>query len=274
MALVLLALSPRVAHAQVSTWNVTTGTWATGGSWLSGAPATTGTAYFSNSTLSGSAVTAFLSAGTTIGGLVFDTGTTTLRSNSTTAQTLTLGTGGITVNATSGPVAIGVSGSMVNLVLGGTQTWTNDSTGLLTVSGTINTASSGGVDSALTIAGSGSTTLSGVISGSAGRVISLVKNGTGLLTVSGNNTFTGGSQLNAGTVNIGHVSALGTGTVRFTGNSTLQAGVAGTVANTFSIDSGVVGTFDNQSNAVTLSGVISGLGGLTKSAGSSPAPAA
>ena len=50
----------------------------------------------------------------------------------------------------------------------------------------------------------------------------------------------------------------------FAGSGTLQAGVAGTLANNLTINSGVTGTFDTQANAVTLSGIISGSGALTK----------
>src|SRR5207245_2175689 len=57
---------------------------------------------------------------------------------------------------------------------------------------------------------------------------SLTKNGTGALTLSGANTFTGGTTLNAGTLNINNASALGT------------------VAGTFTIAGG---TIDNTSGA-------------------------
>jgi autotransporter-associated beta strand protein len=106
----------------------------------------------------------------------------------------------------------------------------------------------------------GGQSYSGVISGSG----ILVKSGTGTLTLAASNSFSGGTQLAAGTLNFGNLAALGSGTAAFTGNATLQAGVAGTVANNIAINPGVTGTLDTQANAVTLSGIVSGLGGLTK----------
>jgi autotransporter-associated beta strand protein len=89
----------------------------------------------------------------------------------------------------------------------------------------------------------------------------LLKTGDGELRLSGANTYSGGTQITAGTLWFGGLNALGTGTVTL-GNATLQAGTAGTVANAFSLTGS--GTFDSQANANTLSGAIGGTGGLTK----------
>jgi autotransporter-associated beta strand protein len=63
---------------------------------------------------------------------------------------------------------------------------------------------------ALTIAGTGPTTISGIISNNtAPGQTSLTKNVTGTLTLSGANTFTGGVTLNAGSLNINNAAALG-----------------------------------------------------------------
>jgi fibronectin-binding autotransporter adhesin len=103
-------------------------------------------------------------------------------------------------------------------------------------------------------------TLSGLISGAG----NLVKTGTGVLTLSAANTYSGTTTLAAGVLGFGNASALGTGPVAVTGNATLRSGVAGTLANAISIDSGITATFDSQGNANTLSGVIGGAGNLTK----------
>lgn len=90
----------------------------------------------------------------------------------------------------------------------------------------------------------------------------LAKVGSGTLTLTGSSTFSGGTQLNAGTLVVGHANALGTGTVTL-GGGLLQSAVAGTVANPIAIPA-ASGTFDSQSNANTLSGAISGTGSFVK----------
>jgi fibronectin-binding autotransporter adhesin len=220
----LLPWQTAVAQS-VRTWSVTSGTWSTAGSWVGGVPTASDTAYFSSESVSDSDATAFLSGNESVLGLSFNNGgSTTLQSNGSTARTLTLGTNGIEMNVDAGAATIGVTGSMVNLILNGTQTFTNNSSSLLSAFGTINTAGSVGSD--LTIAGTGSTTLSGVISGGSGRVISLRKEGEGVLTLSGANTYTGGFSLHAGTVVVGSAGALGGAA----GTVTINSGTLDTVA--------------------------------------------
>ncbi|MEI6070989.1 MAG: autotransporter-associated beta strand repeat-containing protein [Verrucomicrobiae bacterium] len=75
-------------------------------------------------------------------------------------------------------------------------------------------------------------TVGGIISnGSNGSSAnSITKNGTGVLTLNGANTFTGGVTLNAGTLQLGNAAALGTGTLTINGGS-LAANVATTLTN-------------------------------------------
>jgi outer membrane autotransporter protein len=112
----------------------------------------------------------------------------------------------------------------------------------------------------LTTNGDGSdTTFSGTISGSGG----LVKVGEGTLTLSGNNSYTGGTLLNEGTLAVGSSRALGTGTLTLADGTTLQAAADGlALANAVRLLGDT--TVDTQSNTLTLSGPISGTGGLDK----------
>ncbi len=116
---------------------------------------------------------------------------------STGGYTLTVGSttgSGITVNAGSAAVTLGAS-----IALGNAQTWTNNSSNALTVSGTV---ANGGY--LLTTAGSGATAISGIISGVGG----LTKSGTGTLTLTAANSYTGTTTIDNGSVVIGTGGAL------------------------------------------------------------------
>jgi fibronectin-binding autotransporter adhesin len=91
------------------------------------------------------------------------------------------------------------------LKLGAAQTWRNNSGNLLTIgAGGVNTNAK-----ALTIDGSGNTTISGVVSGtnSSGTV---TKAGTGTLILSGANSYIGTTTVSAGVLNIQNATGLGT----------------------------------------------------------------
>jgi len=102
-------------------------------------------------------------------------------------------------------------------------------------------------------------TWSGVLSGNGG----LAKIGAGKLTLSGLNTYSGGTRLDAGTLAVGSNTALGTGTLTFASGTTLQAAANGlTLANTLTLNG--TDTIDTQANVMALSGSIGGTGGLAK----------
>ena len=99
----------------------------------------------------------------------------------------------------------------------------------------------------LTVGGNNSSaTVSGVISDCGGGADcqnagvtggSLVKSGTGTLTLTGADTYTGGTQLNGGTLIVGNNSALGTGTLAMAAGTTLEFLNTGnfTIANPITI---------------------------------------
>ena len=121
----------------------------------------------------------------------------------------------------------------------------------------------------LTLAGSGNIAFNGTISngtGASGGVVSVVKSGTGTVTLGGGNGYTGGTTLSAGTLALGNNSALGTGSLAVTANSSISAVGSPTIANAISIASTFAATFNIGTGLIlTDSGIISGAGALTKS---------
>jgi fibronectin-binding autotransporter adhesin len=120
-----------------------------------------------------------------------------------------------------------------------------------------------------------STTFAGVISNTG----SLIKSGTGTMTLSGANTFSGGSTLSAGVLRVDNTSGLGTGTlVQSDGTSTLQINAGGTIANNMSVynvefvngGNTLSGTITNNNTVYdvasgttnTVSGFVTGSGGV------------
>ena len=111
---------------------------------------------------------------------------------------------------------------------------------------------------------SGSATISGVISNYAINPGYFTKTGAGTLILSGTNPYSGGTTLAAGTIQIGDGNAVGSGGLNITGaGATLQFGAASlNVANAITLTAN--GVVDTQGETGTLSGAITGLGGLTK----------
>ena len=149
-----------------------------------------------------------------------------------------------------------------------------------TLSGQLDIRRSVAGDFVIDVGASDTLTVSGsIVTLSAGGA-GITKNGTGTLTLTGNNSFTGGATLNAGTLVIGHVNAAGTGNITQTdGTSLLKFETTGTVQSglhvynvgttqTITIGGNITAyntTWDVADGTTTsLNGTISGSGGITK----------
>jgi autotransporter-associated beta strand protein len=133
--------------------------------------------------------------------------------------------------------------------------------------GTLQTASTITFSNAISINGGKSLTvdtlgnnsiLSGIISGGG----TLVNASTGTLILTGANTYTGGTVLNSGVLNINADGALGLGGVTFNGG-TLQIGSDVAMSRSLTLNAGG-GIIDTQGANLSLSGIIDGAGALTK----------
>jgi len=152
----------------------------------------------------------------------------------------------------------------INLVGNGGSLAIDAMMGDLTIGGTIDLSDSNGVR--LTVLGDNNTLLSGVISGVGG---SLLKQGDGILTLTGANTYDGGTQFAGGTIILGDDSALGAteGDLVVVGDGgAIQSNVDGrAIANNVNINSAAQLTFSGAFD-LDLDGVISGAGGLVVAA--------
>lgn len=88
------------------------------------------------------------------------------------------------------------------------------------------------------------------------------KIGAGTLTLSGANTYSGGTSLNAGTIAVGNNTALGTSGLAMANATTLQAASSVALANAISV--AATSAVDTNGNNLGLSGIISGAGSINK----------
>ncbi|MEI6558828.1 MAG: DUF4347 domain-containing protein [Rhodospirillaceae bacterium] len=199
-----------------------------------------------------------------------------------------LGTTAGATTVTSGAtleIASGIT-SAENLTLAGTGVSSAGALSLTSGTGTVTGAVAMSANSTIVVAGT-SLTLSGVLSGG----FALTKTGSGSLTLSGSNTYTGATTVSVGTLVASHTNALGTtaGATTVTSGATLEiasgivtaesltlAGTGVSSRGALSLTSGngkVIGTVAMSANStisvtgtsLTLSGVLSGGFALTKS---------
>ncbi|ECR5744341.1 autotransporter-associated beta strand repeat-containing protein [Salmonella enterica] len=199
--------------------------------------------------------------GTTIsGGTLVATNVEALGSGDVTDDaTLELNTGGTFDNAISGSGQVVKSGDKM-LTLSGANSYSGGTliSGGTLVASNVEALGTGDVTDNATLELNTGGTFDNVISGS-GQV---VKSGDETLTLSGSNTYTGGTTINDGTLVATSVEALGTGDV--TDNATLALNTGGTFDNAISGSGQVVKSGDET---LTLSGANSYTGGTLISGG-------
>jgi len=240
------------ANAAVAGQTNGAGAWLNASQWFNGVTNVNWTsgddAIFGGPATAGGAVT--LASPTTVNSLTFNTLYTGTYTLGTAGQTITLNNG-ITKNVGSGIATI-----ISPILLGGAQTWTNNS------STNINVQAATTLNGALTVGGSGTTDFtntSGVIGGAGG----IIKNGTGQLNLSAGgvspaHTFTGDIVVNGGSIGFQTSSVLTGRNVnltngylggRFNSGFTWSGGL-GAGANQIQITGGTSG-FSGEGNTVS-----------------------
>ncbi len=159
-------------------------------------------------------------ANTYTGGTILNAGTLVL------GNALSLGTGSLTINATTSPAP--TLDATSNLTVGNAETWSSSFTfngsHALTLSGPVALTANDTVTVSAGILTVGS--LGNSISGAFG----LTEQGNGTLVLAGANTYTGNTSLVGGTLSLGNATALGSGNLSITGG-TLDASTPVTVSN-------------------------------------------
>ncbi|MGO1001031.1 autotransporter domain-containing protein [Lysobacter sp. CA196] len=181
------------------------------------------------------------------------------------------GDGGVSING-SGAFTLGGSNTFGggvalasgDLLLGGSASL---GTGTLDVSGNASLASTGAaltLGNAVNLGSGAGLTLGGAADLSFGATIggagSLIKTGIGAVSLNGANSFGGGFDLQAGTLNLGADTALGNGALSVNGAATLNASTALSVSNAINLNAGLT---IGGANDLALAGTIGGSGGLS-----------
>ena len=262
------------ADAQNATWSSSPGSsvWNTAANW-SPSSVPTGTATFGTS----NTMSLTFSSNASIGSLQFNAGAPAYTFSLAGFSLTMTGSGVVNNSANSTTYSIGAAASLIlqSTSTAGNATIIANSGGSLDISGLTSVgAAAGSIEGAGTYqlgakaltAGSNnlSTEVTGTVVGTGGT---LIKVGTGTLTLSGVNTYSGGTSVNGGVVAVTGDANLGSGSLTFDGG-TLQALTSGsgggiTSSKSITLNSGG-GTFsaDNTTSSV-LSGVISGSGEWT-----------
>jgi autotransporter-associated beta strand protein len=187
------------------------------------------------------------------------------------------GPGGFTTG-TAGAGGAGIAGSSINIINSGTITGGLGGDGVtranaITFTGGTNTLtlqSGSTINGNIAVTGSlnfsqpTNATLSNVITGSG----SVSKSGAGALTLTGSNSYAGGTTVTGGLINFSAASNFGTGAITLNGGGLQWATGTTTDISGQGISLGAAGgTFDTNGNSVTLASAITGPGGLTKTGG-------
>jgi len=218
-----------------------------------------GTAVFSGTGLTAGAVT------------VDNTAADSLHFSGTTGTVTLASLGGAGKARFASNLSIGTINGGTTTV-GGVATVTTLTSGTLTLNGataSVGTLNGGTVNLGTTALTVNEGSFAGLLAGANG---SLIKATTGILTLTGANTFGGGTTINAGELIIQHAGALGTGAVTVAAGAILDLNNLGvsnaiTVATGGTVEGGPTTASVTTTGSTAVTTVLTGTGGLAKSDG-------
>lgn len=135
------------------------------------------------------------------------------------------------------------------------------------LSGGSNVTNNGSANATLTVNNSSNTTYAGVLEDGSTNTLALTKNGSGTLSLTGTNTYSGGTLIAAGILAISNASALGTGDVTLTAGA-LETTADMTIANAFHLNPSGAPGFQADSSTAIFTGLIDGTNDLNIGDGS------
>ncbi len=248
--LVLLAGAGSTMAGDTYWWRGASSTWGTASNWSKNTQAGTGTqaappgnnytdyiAFNANNVLS-TGTTCKFGNNETVLGVIFNNSKGAVLQQNTTTKTLTVGSGGITVNDISGAIGtVGSTSGNFSFVLGASQTWANNSSGtqVFNATGVTGIAST---PVTLTLSGSntGPNAIGGPLAdGATGGTVSVIKSGGGAWQLTGTNSYTGSTTVSGGTLLVTGSTASGSA-VEVQNSATL--GGSGTINGTLTVDAG------------------------------------
>jgi len=197
-----------------------------------------------------------------------------IRSNSGTSSStsnLTIGSGGITLNAGAGAVSYGTTDQRPLVRMAAGFSITNNSSSTVTFNESFEPASAVATPITLTLQGSGTggALFSGAVGNNAttGTLTIVVNTAAGATTLLDTaNTYSGGTTLTQGILGVGSATALGTGPLAINGGALAAKGSARTLANPVTVGGdfvlGGIGSGYTPAS-ITLSGSVN-LGGATR----------
>ena len=245
VALITFGILSGPARAAVDVWNgnsILTSFWSDNANWVGGVAPVNGQDI------------AFMGSNRTTNNndLVQNQNSLTFQANAAAftlqGNTLFLLGGGMTNNSSNVQTldfTINVAG-WTGIALDASQTWNAASGGFNVLSNVQSAAFANLGTFTLTVTGPKDTTISGVVSDDptgSGTLLGIAKNGTGTLTLNNNNTYSGGTDLNNGTLVVGANLALGNGDVNVNGGTLRTAEGAPlsyTVGNDLNVNSGTL----------------------------------